>query len=91
MTNYQVLNSTGLIFGIMGVVLIFICGPPQPQLEEGMGVGLAEGTPIDDSGKTVKEFNDEVRVRRKRYNVVSRLGLGLIIIGFVLQLWATFV
>ena len=91
MTNYQALNSTGLIFGIMGVVLIFIWGPPQPELEEGMGVGLAEDTPIDDSGKTVNEFNDQVRRRRKRHNIVSKLGLGLIFIGFVLQLWATFV
>jgi hypothetical protein len=73
------------------VIFIFVWGPPQPQLDEGIGLGLAEDTPIDDSGKTVKEFNDEIRKRRKKYKVLSKLGLGLIFIGFALQLWATFV
>lgn len=91
MTNYQILNSTGLIFGLIGVIFIFVWGPPQPQLDEGINVGLAEDTPIDNSGKTVKEFNDEIRKTRKKYKIFSKMGLGLIFIGFGLQLWATFV
>lgn len=91
MTNYQIINSTGLVLGIAGVILIFIWGPPQPQLEEGINVGASEDTPIDDSGKTVKEFNEEIRIKRRKYNLFSRFGLGLIFWGFILQLWATFI
>jgi len=89
LTDYQILNSIGLISGIIGVIFIFIWGPPQPQLEEGVGFGLEDNSAIDESGKTVKEFNEEIRRKRCRHSVFSKLGLFLIFIGFVLQLWAT--
>jgi hypothetical protein len=53
MNNGKILNTIGLVFGLVGVVIIFIWGPPQPQLEEGVGRGLENDTPIDENGKTV--------------------------------------
>ena len=89
MNNGKLLNTIGLLLGLVGVILIFIWGPPQPQLEEGIGIGLEDNTPIDENGKTVKQFNGETKNRRRRHNLLSRVGLGLIFIRFIFQLWGT--
>ena len=89
MNDFKVLNTVGLILGLIGVVIIFIWGPPQPQLEEGVGLGLEDNTPMGQSGKTVGKFNKEIRNRRKRFNIMSRIGMGFIFFGFLIQLWAT--
>jgi hypothetical protein len=89
MNSGKILNTIGLVLGLVGVIMIFIWGPPQPQLDEGIGLGLEDNTPIDDSGKTVREFNEEVRIKRRRHNLMSRVGLGLIFFGFIFQLWGT--
>jgi hypothetical protein len=89
MNNGKILNTIGLVFGLVGVIIIFIWGPPQPQLDEGIGLGLEDNTPIDESGKTVREHNVEVRIKRRQHNLMSRVGLGLIFFGFIFQLWAT--
>ncbi len=57
----KIVNTIGLTLGIVGVVFIFIWGPPQPQLELGISIGLEDATPIDNSGKTVAEYNKEVK------------------------------
>jgi hypothetical protein len=87
----QVLNTVGLSFGIVVVLFIFIWGPPQPNLESGVSFGLEEKTPIENTGRTVADHNREVAARRKRYTIMSRVGLSLIMIGFGLQLWALWV
>ncbi len=84
----QILSTIGLIFSIIGVLMVFIWGPPQPTLTSGKSFGLENGTPIDNSGKTVADNNREVEKRRKTYTCMSRIGLILIMIGFGLQLWA---
>jgi len=89
MLCYKILNSLGLILGLIGVMFIFFWGPPQPNLEIGIGIGLEDNTPIDKSGKTVKEHNDETKTKRKFYNKMSRLGLAFIFIGFLIQLIST--
>ena len=85
----QIVNTIGLCFGIVGVAMIFFWGPPQPILDSGMGLGLEDETQIDDSGKTVAEYDKEISARRCRHWVVSGLGLGFVGFGFVLQLLAT--
>lgn len=89
--NAQILNSLGLILGLIGVLFIFIWGPPQPNLEEGIGMGLEDGTPIDSSGKTVKQHDEEIKAKRKKYNLMSRIGLTLVFIGFLFQLLANWI
>lgn len=81
------LNTIGLVLGLVGVGLIFVWGPPQPQLDEGVGLGLEDGTPLG-NGLTVAQHNVNVRRRRLRHKVLSRVGLGLVFIGFLLQLFA---
>ena len=68
--------------------MVFVWGPPQPTLIPGVSLGLENGTPIDDSGKSVAAYNREVEKRRKTYTCMSRSGLILIMMGFGLQLWA---
>lgn len=87
MTMAQKLNAIGLALGMLGVALIFVWGPPQPQLEEGVGLSLQDGTPLD-NGLTVDQYNASVRRRRIRHTILSRVGLGLIFIGFLCQLLA---
>lgn len=81
----QTANALGLMLGIVGVVIIFFWGPPQPYLETGMALGLEDATTISSSGKTVAEHNREIEAIRHRYVLLSRLGLTLIGVGFVFQ------
>jgi hypothetical protein len=64
----------GLIVEFVGVLMIFVWGPPQPDFRE-YGALLLEGGP------------DKTVVRKKRrYEILSRLALSLIAIGLLLQL-----
>ena len=90
MLTAQCLNTLGLIFGMIGVLLIFRWGPPQPSLEEGVGRGLEDQTPMKD-GRTVAEHNAETRELRAKHNRMSRAGLLFVFVGFALQLWGTWV
>ena len=85
----QATNTIGLVLGILGVMLIFIWGPPQPNLETGISLGIEDATPIDDTGKTVADRNREVDALRRRHVVLSRVGLALIGLGFLFQLAAS--
>jgi len=85
---YQILNTIGLLFNIGGVALLFRFGPPQPTFEEGVNLGLEGGTRLKD-GRTVDEYNADMRQVKRQHENLSRLALILIIIGFALQLSAT--
>jgi len=50
----HLLNITGLVVGIIGVAIIFRFGPPQPNLETGISIGLEDKTPIGE-GRTVAD------------------------------------
>jgi hypothetical protein len=89
--NSQIPNTIGLGLGIIGVIIVFVWGPPQPQLTPGVSLGLEDGTPIDKTGKTVGEYNQQVIRKRNIHTFMSRLGLILIMIGFAFQIWATWV
>jgi hypothetical protein len=78
--NPIVLNRIGLALGVLGVVLIFIWGPPQPDLSEGVGLG-AEGPWVDEHDRVIQK-------KRGRHKVLSRIGLGLIGLGFLAQFWS---
>jgi hypothetical protein len=80
----KILNSTGLVLGMIGVVLIFIWGPPQPQLNGGVGLSLEDGTPLE-NGLTVAENNQIVKRRRYQHKIISGLGLLLVFLGFLAQ------
>jgi hypothetical protein len=60
-------------------------GFPQPSHEEGVSLGLTDATPLA-SGETVAQHNARVRRRKRAYISLSHVALGLMLIGFLLQL-----
>jgi hypothetical protein len=89
MTCQQLLNSIGLVIGMIGILIIFVFGPPQPNLEKGVALGLEDNT-ILSNGRSVSNCNQEVKDLRKKHTRWSRFGLALIFFGFVFQLGAIF-
>jgi hypothetical protein len=83
----QWLNTIGLVLGMLGVVMLFIWGPPQPAFEEGVPRTLLPRTPLTGGG-TVGARIEETRREKVVYKWMSRIGLGLIGVGFAFQLWA---
>jgi hypothetical protein len=86
----QILNTFGLLLSIIGGVLLFRYGFPQPTHEEGAALGLENNTPLAD-GRTVAQHNEDIRKTRARYRCRSKTALGLIIIGFLCQLAAVWI
>lgn len=84
----QVANTIGLIANMAGVALVFVYGFPQPSHEEGVGIGLEDGTMLPD-GRTVAEYSQDIAAQKRRYLFCSRFGLALLVIGFLMQLCAT--
>ncbi|ECA4267747.1 hypothetical protein Q0A17_21205 [Citrobacter sp. S2-9] len=81
----EILNTFGLCLNIVGVVLIFFFGLPQPSHDEEVSLGVGEGTVFAD-GRTAKSMMDEVRRRKKRYQRRAFLALTLMLLGFLFQL-----
>jgi hypothetical protein len=84
----ELLNTIGLIFGIIGVIIVFFYAFPQPTFEGGFGLALEDATKLKD-GRTVAEHKANRERERLRYRHRSRFGLGLMAVGFALQLAAT--
>ena len=83
----QWLNTIGLVLGIVGVLIIFRWGPPQPDFDETIGVALDPGIVFAD-GTKASDMEEATRRLKRRHKVMSRVGLGLIGLGFVAQLAA---
>ena len=73
------LNTIGLGFGIAGVVILFIWGPPQPSFDEGSYLLLM--------GQDAQHVEDVRRLKR-HYQTMSSFGLILIGLGFGAQMAA---
>lgn len=84
----QYLNIIGLTLNIIGVVIVFFFGFPQPSHEDSVGIVLESGNPMPD-GRTVGDHEEDARKRKKMYQAASKLALALIVIGFAFQLIAT--
>jgi hypothetical protein len=76
----KTLNLLGLLFGIAGVVILFCYGPPQPDFSEGISLGI--------DSPQVAAHDAHIAALRHTYLLWSRIGLGSILFGFVLQLLA---
>jgi hypothetical protein len=74
----------GLILNIVGTVMLFFFGFPQPQHDEGVYWGLEDDTPIE--GGTVSEFKQRVERRKALYRRLASIALGFLLVGFILQL-----
>jgi hypothetical protein len=78
--NRKFFNVIGLLCGIIGVIFIFIYGPPQPSFDTGIGLGI--------EGPEVAKHDAGILALRHEYEVWSRVGLGFILVGFVFQFTA---
>lgn len=81
----QIITTFGLSLDIIGASILFFYASPQPSFEEGISLGLEDGTVLAD-GKTVTEHNYEVRIKKTQYINISKLALALISLGFFFQL-----
>ena len=75
-------NTWGLILDMLGILIVFFWGPPQPIFKEGSFLLLSGAVYTDEDRKT--------RRKRKIYTIMSRIGLFLIFVGFGLQLLAIY-
>lgn len=75
----------GLFFGIAGSAILFIYYNPQPTFNQGISIGLEDNTVIDDKGTTVKQYNLNNEKDKMKYINKSRIGLSLLMLGFVCQ------
>jgi len=87
--NNMLMNIIGLCINIIGVIVMFVFPAPPPKLEEGVGIGLEDGTYLPEIKMTVAEYNKLIEKRRKRHLILSRVGIGLIGLGFIFQLIAS--
>ncbi|MEJ2046199.1 MAG: hypothetical protein P8X74_20305 [Reinekea sp.] len=86
--NPEEINSLGLVLNILGVVLLFFFGFPQPSHDEGVSLGLSGNTTFTD-GSSVASIKAAAKRRKCFYKFFSYFALVLLFTGFVLQLWAT--
>jgi hypothetical protein len=77
-TSSVVVNSAGLFLDIVGVVVVWRFGLPHDVRRSGASYLLLEHT---DKAEIAKA---------KRYDNVAHLGIGLLIVGFGLQLVSNF-
>jgi hypothetical protein len=79
MSCSNLVNSFGLVFDIIGVVFIWRYGLPEPLSRKGAIYIIAEQTDEAEKAKAAK------------YDLLSKIGLGLVIGGFLLQLASNFI
>ena len=72
------INSLGLLFDIFGVILLFVFALPSRVSAEPPSARLSLGSDPDSTKQWEKQ--------RKWYKFWSGLALGLLILGFVLQM-----
>lgn len=73
-------NSAGLVLDILGVVLLFFYGLPSTVERPEAGVFIEYP-----AGRTPEETKDREKLWN-RHQCMSRLGLTLLVVGFVLQI-----
>jgi len=83
--NTQEIAALGLILNMAGTVLLFFFGFPQPDHNESVGLELEDNTTFPD-GTSVRSIKAEVRRGKIIYKTMSLVGMGLIFIGFGVQL-----
>ncbi|MEP4095750.1 hypothetical protein [Reichenbachiella sp.] len=74
--TYRIISSIGLFLDIIGAFLIFKFGLPQNLNREGHDVIVSGRKNLDELKKVMW------------YDIYSTLGIGMLIIGFTLQLGA---
>jgi hypothetical protein len=79
----QIINTIGLVFNIVGAVILFRYGFPQPTHEEATLLAI--------QGPTADKNAEQARKIKAEYLCRSKIGLILVIIGFIFQLGAVWI
>lgn len=74
-----VVNSVGLVMDILGAMLLWKYGLPEAINRDGLDV------------ITVSQVNEAEVAKAKKYDGWSKLGLALLIAGFIFQLFSNFI
>ena len=77
MTEQQIVNCIGLAFDIIGVILLFFFGIPSDLNKHGRIFRVV--SQIDQA--SIDEW--------KKFDILSKTGLTLIILGFIFQIFST--
>jgi hypothetical protein len=80
------LNEGGLVLAMIGGLILFFWRPLSPPLD----TKSLESTTQTPDGRTAVDFVRDTERLRLFLLLMARLGLGLIIIGFALQVVANF-
>ena len=79
--------SSGLILNMIGVLLVFVFGYPQPDYDSGCCFAPEELTVIDSEGHTEREFEERNRRNKIWHKSWAILGLLYLLAGFGFQLY----
>lgn len=71
----QIISSIGLLLDVAGVAVLFVYGPPQPDFQED------DVLIVSNSGQQAA-----ARTLKRKFKFRSRVGLSLLVAGFLLQL-----
>lgn len=75
----QLVNAFGLVLDIVGAIILFKYGFPQPGFPEGDFLMLEQS----------ETTRNKSREEKERYTRISQAGLVLLIVGFIFQLVGT--
>ena len=78
------LTAWGLLLNVIGTILLFFFGFPQPDFTEEVGIALEDNTPVG-NGLTAKEYGVKVRRKKRIYRIMAYVALLFVLIGFVIQ------
>lgn len=81
----NIVITTGLILNLIGIILLFNFGFPQPNFSEHVGLVLGENDDVDD-GMTGKQYAEKQREKKELYIFVSKISLVAIVVGSILQI-----
>lgn len=87
------LSVIGLTLNMIGVILAFIWGHPQPDHSTSISIGVGK-LPDDhvlENGETYGRFCKRLECQKRRYLLLSRMGLVFMFFGFAAQLASLFV
>ena len=76
-------SAVGLIFDIIGVILLFFYAPMQPDHYADGSFGFKDESPDADEKEKLRQK------RKAKYACMSKIALVFILVGFVFQFIAT--
>lgn len=80
----KLVGSIGLLLDLVGVILLFKYGFPQPDFSEDVGLALPDTNEYE-GGMTVGDFARIQRKKKEVYKRISICSLVLIIFGAIVQ------